>query len=540
MKEAIRNPQAGRYRTSFTGTLTSAAVLSALLFPGVNHAAVRADFNNDGVDEFVVGDPGADVAGSEAKGQVAIIGRDGNGEMRADKWTRPRVPADGYYGRGGGFGQSVAMGDFNGDGYLDMAVGSPTENIVNDVDTTWAGSVSVIYGMAGGLDQSNHQVLRSRSIGVWNRLGHSLAVGDFNGDGKDDLAVGAPGRAPYQEENDYMGDGIGAVLVYFGASEGLTDRRETAFDRSMPFVAGTAQKGALFGQTLAVGDFDGDGMDDLLMGAPMDDIFRNGRVHRDAGSVTIKFGGTRGFRLNEGLLVLDYNESRNDNDQFGSSLVTGDFNNDGFDDFAIGHEREKVGSKSSAGAVTVHYGNRRFLPLGIIGNGSLWYQDRAGVPGRSEPGDRFGGSMASGDFDRDGNDDLAIGVPDEDIERRFAFDRSAAGSVLVLYGARSGGLTVRENASEFGQYMPGVAGKAETDDRFGGELSVGDFNGDGVEDLVVGVIGETIGGINSSGVIQVIDGHPYSGLRPNSADEKIYHKGNVRALGGRSFGAVMP
>lgn len=541
MKTSIKSQRLNANRASFAKTLTSAAVFSILSLPGVNHAAVTADFNNDGIDDFVVGDSSANVPGSTSGGQVSIIQRDRNGEMRADNWTKARVPATGRIEAAGGFGESVAVGDFNGDGFPDMAVGAPRESLLNLDEAVWSGAVTVIYGMAGGLDQSRHQVLRTTQIGAWNQLGFSLAVGDFNGDGKDDLAVGAPGRAPFSEQNDFLNDGPGAVAVYFGASEGFTDRREWFFDRSQSFVAGTAQPGARFGETLAVGDFDGDGRDDLLMGAPGDDITRRGRTHVDAGSVTLKFGSSTGFRADPGLLILDVNESRNDRDRFGSSLVTGNFNNDRYDDFAIGHSGESVGSRRSAGAVTVHYGNRRSLPRGIIGNGSLWFQNRSGVPGSSEAGDLFGESLATGDFDRDGNDDLAIGVPGEDIERRFAFDRNSAGAVLVLYGARTGGLTVRGSASEFHQDKPGVAGGAETGDFFGDELSVGDYNGDGVTDLLIGVTGETVTGTGpGTGIIQVLDGHSFAGLRPHRTDKKIYHKGNVRSLGGRRFGSAMP
>jgi hypothetical protein len=149
-------------------------------------------------------------------------------------------------------------------------------------------------------------------------------------------------------------------------------------------------------------------------------------------------------------------------------------------------------------------------------------------------------SLAEVDFNNDGNDDLAIGIPYEDIER-FGSDRKNAGAVLVLYGTDSHRLTARGSASEFHQDKPGIAGGAESQDWFGYELSAGDYNGDGVTDLVIGVPRESISGVNNgSGMIQVLDGHANVGLRPHPSDKKIYHKGNVRGLSGRSFGYVMP
>jgi hypothetical protein len=523
-------------RLSFSTTVVIAAISISN-----TQAAITADFNNDGKDDFVVGDRNADIAGFNGAGHVAIITPDQNGEMRADIWNRQRLYSLGGPQPYGGFGEAVAVGDFNGDGHQDLAVGSPREGFPGTNDKPWSGAVSIVYGMAGGLNQSSHHQLRSTQVGAWNQFGYALAVGDFNGDGKDDLAVGAPGRALFNQENDFMADGPGAVAVYFGKTEGLVDRSEWYFDRSQSWVAGEAQAGARFGASLAAGDFNADGRDDLLMGAPNDDVRRSsGNVDVDAGSVTMKIGSALGFRPDAGILIHDYNESSNAGDQYGSSLVAGNFNGNAYDDFAIGHAGERVGSKRWAGAVTVHYGSRLAVDRGSFVRGELLYQSRSGIPGRSETGDNFGKVLAAADFDNDGRDDLAIGIPGEDIERT-GFDRNNAGAVLVMYGTRVAGMVARGAQSDFHQDKSGVKGKAENNDSFGNELSVGDYDGNGIADLLIGVTGESVSGISDSrGVIQLLHGRSSIGLGPRADLEQIYHKGNIRSMGGRHFGTAMP
>ena len=113
-------------------------------------------------------------------------------------------------------------------------------------------------------------------------------------------------------------------------------------------------------------------------------------------------------------------------DNFGMSLSAGDYNGDGRDDLTIGVPNEDLGSLFDAGAVNVLYGTSNRLSGS---NDQDWHQDKSGVNGVAEPFDNFGASVASGDFDGDGRDDLAIGVPSEDLG-----SIGNAGSVNVLHG----------------------------------------------------------------------------------------------------------
>ena len=157
-------------------------------------------------------------------------------------------------------------------------------------------------------------------------------------------------------------------------------------------------------------------------------------------------------------------------------FIRADFNNDGFDDLAIGVPNEQIGTTGGAGAAHVIYG--RASGLSSTGN-QLW---RFNSPGTN---DHLGSALAAGDFNGDGFMELAIGIPGYDQ----GLDTNC-GAVMVIDGSANGLLEdtfLVKHVRIFTQGTFGMKGFRQDNDAFGSALAAGDFNGDGFDDLAVGV-----------------------------------------------------
>ena len=353
-------------------------------------------------------------------------------------------------------GRAVASGDFNGDGVADLAVGAPGKPAPSGPTS---GRVMVFRGGPDGLEPWTDLWPGELDAGGHaQEFGWTLAALDADGDGRDDLAVGAPGSEPDVEKP-------GWVFLFRGSTSGLVPWRrldQQGLDRE------TA--GDDFGWAVAGGDFDGDGFGDLAVGAPGEAV----AGEPGAGRVFLFRGSPQGLAAwaEIGQAGLEVDEA---DDRFGWSLAVGDITGDGRDELAVGAPGEGLGFRPRSGAV--------FLFLGTEVEPSPWQVVGQLGLGRNEEGDEFGWSVAVGDFNGDRAADLAVGAPGE------AFGSvPQSGWVFAFLGSDEGALPWMS----VGQDALGLVN--EPQDRFGWSLVAADFDGDLSADLAVGVPGDGEGG----------------------------------------------
>jgi FG-GAP repeat len=471
----------------------SQALSQAAPAAATDTGSLRADFNHDGFADLAVGVPQDRIGGVFFAGAVNVFYGSADGlSSTGSRYFSQNTPGVGSTAEvPDSFGSALAAGDFDHDGYADLAVGVPNEGVG---DIPIAGAVNVLYGSAGGLTAVGSQYFTQNSPGVGSSaedhdfFGSALAAGDFDHDGFADLAVGVPSE-------DQVGIGGGAVNVLFGSADGLTGTGSQLVTQDTTRV-GSREDGDGFGSALTAGDFGFGGADDLVVGVRGEDVdgkFNAGAVNVLAGSAGgLTSSGSQYFTQNTSGVAGSADVA----DSFGSALAAGDFDHDGFADLAVGVPFESFGSIVEAGAVNVLYGSADGLSAA---GGPLFTQDTPGVANSAGTDDRFGHALAAGDFDQDGFADLAVGVPGE---RVGSID--GAGAVNLLYGSADG---LSGAASQFfTQNTSGVGSSAELFDGFGAALAGGDFNHDGADDLVVGVPSESVGSIFDAGAVNVVYG----------------------------------
>lgn len=309
-----------------------------------------------------------------------------------------------------------------------------------------------------------------------SQMGYSLLCADLNGDGIEDIIVGAP--PPVGLLKQARNSGLVYVLLGKRKMPAIWDLARADLILYMP----KSQISTRFGHSLAAGDFNGDGIKDLMIGAPHSNTvrkkqFRAGEVYVVFGSP--QFSGTQNILRAANLIVSGYEASQ----EAGFALSSGDINGDGLDDLLIGAPGADRNGKVMAGHTYVIFGRKNFSRK--LSLSTAWDVRLVGIDGPhsyfvnfDRPPDRSGSALAVGDINHDGLDDIVIGAP---FANGPDNDRTGAGEVYVVFGRkrlpRNIELEAEADLTFWGALKQGHAGFS---------LGIGDVNGDQVDDLVIG------------------------------------------------------
>ena len=369
---------------------------------------------------FFDGDCYADLAVSAASTSNFLIlygSSTGLTTMRSTAFDRTAIQPDGEYGSG--LSYDLAAGDFNGDGFDDVAAGAPWEK--NN-----SGAFGVLYGSAAGVTDAGAAWITQDSPDVpggtenEDLFGWSLAAGDFNGDGRAELAVGSPGEAIGSLRD------AGGVIVFPGTAAGLATAGSKWWDQNSPDVPGGAETFDHFGYVLTAGDTNGDRRDELVVAAPEESIGA-----KAAGGMVHLFRGTTSGLAAGAAFDQDHAQIPGDaenGDYFGSALALVDMNRDGKRDLVVGVRGETASSQQGTGAINILYSTATGPgPAGAV----YLDQNTAGVPDSNEELDSFGWSLSRLQ-NAYGGDALVVGAPDEQVTL------SREGAVTILPSAPQG------------------------------------------------------------------------------------------------------
>ncbi len=458
------------------------------------YAVGRAgDINGDGLPDIAVGAWLADPNGSLQAGETYVVfgRRDPSPHFPArlelaslDGAIGFRLP--GFIG-GGRSGFAVrSAGDINNDRIDDLAIGAPTLEA--------SGQVYVVYGTRTGfaaqvpLDSLNGaNGFRLDGDDPSGRLGAAIGrSGDVDGDGLDDLLIGAPGDRDRGE----------AFVVYgrreaFPAVVDLDDVQGTLASA----IIGDSIASDNVGAGMASIDFDGNGLDDLVVGAPTAETgFRNG------GATYVLYGQLDRFPARQSLsLILPRTRFRGAEtaDRVGTAIDNaGDVNNDGIDDLIIGAPFS-AGTQGRGRAYVVFGTADGLEPFG-------WndlFDDTGEFGFRIEgvdTGDGCGTSVsAAGDVNGDGVDDLIVGAP----------SIGDVGKAYVVFGREDGTfppvLRLRELDGQNGFRLLGIGNNDQTGISVAG---IGDINGDGADDIAIGSPLTDPDGRTRAGMVSIVYG----------------------------------
>jgi FG-GAP repeat protein/astacin (peptidase family M12A) len=451
-------------------------------------AMAQGDFDGDGYSDLAVGAPDEAPGDDPASGAVFLFKGTYTGLV---SWRTITQTGLGNNDSGDRFGETLAAGDLNHDGKDELIVGAPGEKIPQQGPNPKAGAVFVFLGSQTGPTTTNGYLLHENNIGFTDKtedgdlFGASLAVGNFNGDTRHDLAIGAPGKKP---------GGRVFVLAW--------DKDRPSGDKFVKFDRVGMQRGAGddFGTAIHAVDVNNDNFDDLVVGAP--------GLNNDTGAIFVFPGAST--KLHEPATIKQPEGApRKDGDQFGAALASGHFSTGSRPQIVVG-----VPGKMGTGWIFVLrlvYQGRSF---DRIDKWDAYDQDTLAL---SEPNDHFGEVFAVADFDRDGKDDLAVGIPRKDGYYPDATRVLNAGGVALFRGN-----TVDEFLVPWKFYwQPESYLPNRALDHFGSALAAANFNRTpAIPDLAIGVPGKGTDSTLESGAVYVARGQRDAGDAPHLSNAK--------------------
>lgn len=477
--------------------------------------AQAGDVNGDGYDDLLVSAYRADVTPNDDQGKVYVIfGGPGIGSTG----TFPLASVNGTNGfvingvdASDDCGRGVsAGGDVNGDGIADLLIGARRADPNGKIS---AGECSVVFGKVGlgasgslnlsSLNGSNGFVIHGIDAG--DEAGGALSsAGDFNGDGIDDILIGALTADPNGQTS--AGE---CYLVYGKVGLGASGTFNlSTLDGTTGFVFNGSSVADFAGISVSsAGDFNGDGYGDIVIGA----TGATPSTVANTGAAYVVYGGA-GVAPNGSLSVAELNGGSGfkiggvaTGDACGESVsCAGDVNGDGFDDIVIGASLADPNALLSSGEAYIVFGGPGVGATGLLSLSSLsassGYRCRAG-----SAGDRLGFWVSGGrDFNGDGFSDVMISAPFAD-----SLGQSSTGATYIVFGGPSLGIsTIKSLHLSTGTAGFVCRGEASTDYSGITVSSAGDLNGDGLDELVIGAHFADHNGVSNVGKAYVVFGRP--------------------------------
>ena len=428
------------------------------------------DFNDDGLGDVLVGAPLADGPdnGRKDAGEAYIIFGSKQPAAKIDLANGAPFTVVGERA-GDNLGFTVAAGDVNGDGRTDAIVGG---RFAAAGDQLAVGKAYVFYGrpdLSGIVDMAAAPpdvTITGSDAGDFFSV--ALATGDVNGDDIDDLLIGAAGGAGPKEDRKSAGE----VSVVLGSTH-LPARLDL---RATPpfFTVYGANAGDNFPNHLAAGDLNGDGRDELIIGAPFVDAENREDAGRAYAVEVPGDGGSLDLASSDAGVQMTGGGRK---DELGFEVASADINHDGTDDLIAG-ARDADGpgdATNNAGEVHILFGGG-----GLPSSRDLLHDASDITITSADAGDSLGFNLSTGDVNGDGLSDILAGVP---LGASCSNSRPDGGEAHVLFGRDQwpGLLTVKGagDRSFFG---------IEAGDEAGFSSATTDFNGDGIKDVVLGAL----------------------------------------------------